>query len=703
MARRKSTKIKQAGPPGAAGEPEKPALMRMEVASDKADMTKERADHELLLEIHTNYNRAQGAEVENRRLFAEDMNFVYNAEDSYAQWDPAVLQNRRNRPSYTFNRCLPVVNMIIGDFLQIEPQLTVRAVSNSDHVPTASVYEGIIRSIEQDSRARAAVYNPAFKHAVAGGFGVWRILPEYQDDNSFDQVLRIRAVPNPLTAFWDPECQCPYRSDAMWGGFAENISRDTYKVLYPDLDPTPFEMSRDQKGWINSNQVRIVEYYKKVPITKTILQLSDGRVVDKEEYEDTINELNAKKVPGAPQIIQERTVKTYKIQWVKVDGVNVLDGPIDYNWTKIPIIRLPGRYIAIEGRQKCQSVVRHTKDQQRAYNLHRSTMIESAALTPRAPYIVTPKMVKAYEDMWATANTINRPYLLYDIDGDAVGQNGRPVREPPPDVPAALVELAQQDLADIQAATGYFDASLGSQVNDSDRTSGRALVARQRRGDLGSFEFIENFNGALEITYRCLIDMIRHTYDSTRIVRIIGKDEMEKFQQINGQDLMNDLSQGQYDVTCTIGPGLATARLETLETLIEAAEIIPAIGNVAPDIVARNIDTPDADEIARRLRIPLIQQGLVQPTPEEQKNMPPPPPPDPMQVAELQRQQALAKKDQANAVIQTSKAQNQPLDVQRLIEEIVQKRLAGMKLAKEINSPDPEAEAASLGQKFSGE
>lgn len=669
---------------------EKPAIERPEVASDKKTST----NSDTLFEIRQNYARGSSSESENKRLLSEDLNFVFNAEDQNAQWDQIVLQARRSRPSYTYNRCIQAVNMVTGDFQQVEPQIKVRAGNKDSSVATATVWEGVIRGIEHDSRARR-VYNKQFKHAVAGGYGIWRVTPEYCDDDSMDQVLRIKDVPNPQTAFWNPECEDPFLDDMTWGGFAESIGLDTYTVLYPEFNPQSFDMNRDSMGWYSSTHVRIAEYFKKVKKKKTIAELSNGKVVNFDEMEEILEHMKAQGA-AVPTVKRKRDVVSWQVEWWKVDGVNVLEGPITYDWKKIPIVRLPGRYIAIEGKKKCQSLIRHSKDSQRTYNLHRSTMIESAALTPRAPYMVTPKMIKKYEDMWATANTTNRPYLLYDPDDEAVkaGSPGRPTREPPPDVPEALVTLAQQDLADLQASTGYFDASLGSQANDSDRTSGSALIARQRRGDLGSFEFIENFAGALEVTYNRIIDMARTVLDTERVVRIVGPDAVEDFVKVNGPsedgNIVHDLTKGAYDVTCTVGPGYATARQDTLETMLEATAKVPAIGQVGADIIARSIDTPQADELARRLRIPLIQQGIVQPTPEEKAQMPPPPQPDPMQQAQVQRAQALAQRDTASAQIAQSKAAVGDIEIHKLIVDSAGKHLANIIASQKIGANQAE-------------
>jgi hypothetical protein len=664
-----------------------------------APQLKEDRERDLIAEIKHNYEMSNTTNSENRRLFSEDLRFAFDSETN-GQWDPIVLSQRRGRPSYTFNRVIGAINLVLGDQRQTRPAVKIRASNKAGAQGTADIFGGMFRDIEQVSSAES-IYDQQFKYAVAGGWGAWRIVPEYEDDNSFSQVLRIKDIPNPLTVFWDPEAQDPCAGDAMWAIISDRISEEKYEALYPGFKPQNFEVSRDGRGWAMDKEVRIAEYFKKVPYTKKIALMDDGTIIEytseQKKIDDHLKETN----PNGkyPKPVKFRKVKTWKVVWHLVDGKNILEGPIEYDWKRIPVIRCPGRFVNIEGKQKMQSLIRHSKDSQRAYNYHRSTMIETAALTPRSPYIVTGKMVKGYEDVWATANTTARPYLPYDVDPDAPGQ--KPMREPPPDVPQALLALAQQDVSDIQASTGYFDPALG-EASDSDRASGKALVARQRKSDLGSYEFIDQFGKALKLTVECALDMIPTVYDTERVVRVIGQDGVDKYLTVNGQDasdpeaLKNDLKKGAYDVTVTIGPSYQTARQETLATLLDAAATMPIIGEVAPDIIAKNIDVTDGDELVRRLRIPLIQKGLVQPTDEEKKMMPPPQPPDP--VAEATKLLAISKasKMSSEATITASKASTTDLEVTKMIDKIIHDRVNALLTAKQFGLDNPAPALASM-------
>jgi uncharacterized protein YbjQ (UPF0145 family) len=671
----------------------------------------------LLSRIRNFYDEGVGAWEENRRMHSEDLNFIYNAE-AMGQWDPVVLQNRRGKPCYTFNRCLQPVNMVVADMRQTRPAGKVRPSSEGASESTAEVFAGLCRSIEQASRADQ-IYKEQFKFAVAGGFGAWRIMPTYMQDDgegAFDQVLRILNISNPQTVVWDPQCADACAADANRCIVAERISDENYEALYPDGNMNSFNVSRDSYGWFTDKEVRIAEYFERIPREKWIAKMTDGTVQDYDaDLKATEAHLDAEGLDG-PNITRiarnkktgqkmiRKTIK-WQVMWAKIDGSTILEGPYYYDWKRIPVIRCPGRYINIEGRRKFQSLIRHSKDAQRSYNSRASDMIERSALLPKAPYLVTEAMIKGYENEWNQANVASRPYLPYNVDKSAEG--GMPFRTQPLDLPQGAMALAQMSIQDIQATIGYFDPALGN-ADDMNRVSGKALVQHTKRSDLGSYEFIDGFSSALQLTWEMLVDMIPSVMDAERVERIIGQDGVEKMVELNTEneftgDIMHDLSKGSYDVEVTIGPSFQSARQEALDTLISFAEAMPSAAPVIQDLIAKNIDSPDAQEMANRLRIPLIQQGIIQPTEKEkaagvgaqksqQQQMQ-----EQQQQLEMQLLQGKAQKMGADATIAQSRAKMSPVEQQKIGFETAGKHLANIKLAHEIgaNAQDRQNDAQS--------
>jgi hypothetical protein len=667
----------------------------------------------LMSRIRNFHDDGVGAWEENRRMHSEDLNFIYNAE-AMGQWDPVVLQNRRGKPCYTFNRCLQPVNMVVADMRQTRPAGKVRPASDGASEAVSDVFAGLCRDIEKCSRADQ-IYKEQFKFAVAGGFGAWRIMPTYMQDDgegAFDQVLRVINIANPQTVVWDPQCADACAADANRCIVAERISDDVYDQLYttgenPVGNRSSFNMSRDSYGWFTDKEVRIAEYFERVPREKMIAKMTDGTVREYdadlkateahlEEHgltheKNGVTRIATNKKTGDKMI--RRTTK-WQVMWVKVDGSNVLEGPHYYDWKRIPVVRCPGRYINIEGRKKFQSLIRHSKDAQRSYNSRASDMIERSALLPKAPYLVTEAMIKGYENEWNQANVASRPYLPYNVDKNAEG--GMPFRTPPLDLPQGAMALAQMSIQDIQATIGYFDPALGNS-EDMNRVSGKALVQHTKRSDLGSFEFIDGFGSAMQLTWEMMVDMIPTVMDSARVVRIIGHDGIEKLVEVNkthpdSDDIINDLSKGSYDVEVTIGPSFQSARQEALDTLISFAEAMPNNAPMIADLIAKNVDSPDAQEMSNRLRIPLIQQGIIQPNEKEKaagvgsKKNAQQQQQEQAQALQLQLLQGKTTKMTADAQIAQSRAQSSPMEQQKVQFETAGKHLANIKLAHEIGA-----------------
>lgn len=662
-------------------------------AKKKADDTPRIDD--LVLEARQLYSDGEVGDSDNRKDMADDLRFTF--EPGY-QWDAIAKSKRIGRPCYSFNRVIGAVNQAIGEQRQVTPSGKVRAVSKDASVETANVYGGLIRNIESVSRAED-IYDNQFKYAVAGAFGAWRVLPYFCDPGSFDQDLKIEEVANPFTVMWIGGTD-PCKRDADAAIVAERISKDTYKVRHPGFRPTSFQTTRDGKGWIGDKDVRVAEVYKRKTTFKTIALLDDGRVVDYDAKAKKIlsdlEEYAAGEGKKAPKVERTRKVEVNKVVWWKTDGANVLEGPIEYEWSYIPVVRLPGRYVNIEGKQILQSLIRHSKDPQRTYNYHRSTMVETAAMTPKSPYLVTPKMVSGFEDEWKTVNAVNRPYLKYNIDPQAVASGGMPKREQPPDVPQALVMLAQQDAEDIRQTTGYQNPANDQQQTQGNE-SGVALGKRMAAMESGAYEFLSNLGKAIQFTWDICIDMIPTVIDTDRLVRVLGEDQVEAFMRVNSKepnkpgDPIVMLKEGKYGVTVTLGPSFATARLESMATLLDAAEKVPAIGEAAPDLIAKNLDVRDSAELHKRVRQQMIQQGKIQPNEQDLKDMPPPTPPDPVQqgladrlAAQAAKDNAAAQKTQAETVEAAMKAHGAPLELQKLIDELVGQRLENMIAAQSL-------------------
>lgn len=614
---------------------------------------------DILAEALTRFKKAQDAEREDRELAAEDFRFAAGE-----QWPLAVKQERErdNRPCLTFNRLPQFIRQVTGEARQNKPAIKVIPVDSGSDIDTAEVYAGIIRNIESQSRADEA-YITAIENAVTGGIGGgWRVVTEYTNDDSFEQDIRIRRINNPFAIWWDTNAKEFDKSDANWCFVSEWVSKEQFEARYPDKTPTDWAIeyrSEMSRAWVNDDRVRLAEYWVKKPKKKTIGMIG-GKVV---EVTDALK--------GYP-FEMTREVNSYEVCRYLVTGHDVLEGPEVFPGRWIPIIPVYGPEEWIDDRVRHVSLIRYAKGAMQMYNFWQSTIAEKIAMAPKSPWLVTPEMVAGLERYWEQANTKNLPYLPYNLD-----QGARPTREAPATVNAAEIQQSAQAVDDLKATMGIYDASLGAQGNE---TSGRAIIARQREGDNATFAWVDNLSRAMQHTGRIVVELIPKVYDTQRVVRILGEDGTQKMTEINwveGMEIVNDLTVGKYDVEVTVGPNYKTRRLEAAESMLAFVQAFPIAGQVAGDLIAKNLDWPGADEIAERLKkaIPPEVSG-------DEEDM------DPQQQMMIQQEQEKQKALAEAAMI---------ADIELKQADIMAKKAQAAKIAAEAEAQDIENDAVQSG------
>jgi len=572
------------------------------------DMRK-KDNKDLIAKIKKRYKFMYEADQDNRREAMLDFKFV---NEPGHQWDANMKQERGERPCYEFNKLRVTGKRIINDIRANRPAGKVRAVEGGDK-EIADIYEGLIRNIWNISDGDACIDYEA-EYQVHAGMGSWRVDTEYSDDTAFNQDLMIRPIENPFCLYADPSCKDSMKRDAEDWILTEKISHKIFEKRYPKAEKVNFEDLAefdDDDDWEDEQNVRIAEYWYKVPHRKELWLLEDGTVVDSESDEANAPELQE-------QIERRREVDTYKIMWCIVSGDRVLEGPTEWAGRQFPFVMVYGEYMVVDGRPKWWGLPRFAKDAQRSYNFARTAIAETIALAPQAKWWATTDQAAGHTDKWAVAHKKNFPFMLYTADAKAPGA---PARMGGADIPVALMQETQLASEEIKAVTGIFDPSLGASSNE---TSGRAIYARQQQGEIATFNYKDNIANGIRRTYEILIDLIPEIYDTERELRILGSDGAEDYVSVNqvvydpeeGRSVrVNDLQTGKYDVTVTIGPSFATQRQEAAETYGQLANQFPEMMGVAGDLVFKSMDLPYADDIAERLRTllpPQVQQLMNQ-------------------------------------------------------------------------------------------
>ena len=580
-------------------------------------------DHRDTLQLmRDRLRQAIGAYSESREDELDDLRFMAGSPDNQWQWPQDVLATRGSvqgqtvnaRPCLTINKLPQHVRQVTNEQRQNRPSGKVIPVNDQADIEVAEVLDGIVRHIEYMSDADVA-YDTACENQVTYGEGYIRLLTEYCYEDSFDQDIKIARVRNSFSVYMDPLIQDPCGADAEWCFITEDLLKEDYQRMYPNAAPLSSIMAQgigdqDISQWVTEDTIRIAEYFYISHKEDTLYLYPGNQSVFKGSQQD-----KTLRAMGLTPI-RERRVDRKRVMWMKTNGFEVLE---EREWAGswIPVVRVVGNEFQVDGRIFISGIVRNAKDAQRMYNYWTSQEAEMLALAPKAPFIGYGGQFEGYEYQWKTANTQNWPYL--EVNPDVTDGSGSalplPQRATPPMPQTGLIQAKMGASEDIKTTTGQYDASLGQVSNER---SGKAILARERQADVGTYHYVDNLARAVRYVTRQLVDLIPKIYDTQRIARIIGIDgetnmvkidptQPEPVKKIVDQtgvviDKIYNPSVGRYDVVVTTGPSYMTKRQESMDAMSQILQGNPALWAVAGDLFVKNMDWPGAQEMSARLR-----------------------------------------------------------------------------------------------------
>lgn len=572
------------------------------------------------------YSKDHEADDLNRKEMVLDARFVGGD-----QWDHQVKQRRdtASKPTLTINRLPAYVAQLVGN--RRLNDIGIKVIPDMGGTKqVAQIREGLIRSIQKLSRAQYA-YDKAFEQQVIGGLGNFQVHLDYAHDDVFEQDIRIKPIPNPLAVVWDQDSVDPSGEDARHVFVTDRMSRRDFKKKYPNASAKDWDTSDERVrayGWDTADSVQVVSFWRMRTKKRVVAMMKDGSVQDvtdlpEEEWFDQVAE-------DSNQMPMMRDVQRKYAQMYLCTSQDILAGPYDLPVTRVPVFRVPGWELFIEGDRIRWGLIRFLRDPQKLHNYWRSTIAEKLVGSPKAKWIASAEAVEGHEKEWRESHLSDDPLLVYN------GSSGAPpTRAAPMELEPALIEQAGVASQDLREVSNLHEASMGQTSNE---VSGRAITARQRVGELGTVIYQDNLNMAIEEAGKVINQLIPFVYDTPRLIKTLGPDMLtEKQVKVNYNDDPEsvDITEGKYAITVTTGPSYTTRRVEARDEMMNMVNAMPQVMAVAADKIVEAQDWPGADEIARRLRSQL-PAGMVDQedlTEEEQ--------------AAAQQQQAAAAEQQA--------------------------------------------------------
>ena len=635
--------------------------------------TKVRAgDAEIIREAKARFERCVTWESDARAHALADSKFANGDSINGLQWDQAVKSARGDRPCLTMNKTRQHNLQIVNDARQHKAQIKVTPTGGRATYEAAEIFSGIIRRIEYQSKATDA-YSTAIYHQVETGLGYVRVVTDYADEESFEQEIFIRRVPDPGTIYLDPDAKDYDKADMRFAFVFNDIPRDLYEAEHGEGDmPAPAALDHSD-GWNDRDHVREAEYWRRNDGTDTLHEMPDGTAIRESEMAE--GELDAVR----KHIVRSRDISEPEIEWFKIVGDRI-DERKTWPGKYIPIVPFLGEEVIIEGKMDRKGHTRALIDAQRMYNYWSSAAVEQVALQGKSPYVAPARAVEGYEDYWKTANTKNYSFLPYNDIDDNAQPIARPERSQPPQMAQAYIEGMNIAREDMMMVSGQYQAQMGQQGNE---VSGTAIGQRQRQSENAVAHYTDNQAKGIRQIGRIVLDLIPKVYNTARVTKIMALDgsdtdvalvpnAAQAHQHVamgpqGPQPLSNEQAQqqqanpdvpdpkvifnptvGRYDVEADVGPSYGTQREEAFNAFSQIMSQNPSAFAIVGDFWAANADFPGADELAERLKRGLPPQYRGGPDPQVQQIQ---------QAMQQQGQQAQQLLGKADAEVSSLKAQ----------------------------------------------
>lgn len=560
----------------------------------------------------------QESDLDQRQQARESDRFLLEKD---GQWEETVARSldSQKRPRYTFDQVTPVIENIMSDIEDMEFGSNVKPASGEATKDIAKTYEGMTRSIEADSDA-TSIYRNACRRIIRRGFDAWIVKAKFKDEWSFDQDLVIEPIPNAINRVWTSNTSSkPDSSDSDVAYVLTSVSMKEYKEQFPGgsgISISDADLGERHDQYQPEVVVFGERYYKK-ETTRTVCQLSNGEVVEKDgNFKKVVDEYAAQGIT----VVREKKVKDFKVYHRFFDGGGMLSEERETVFKTLNVVTVYGNFELLGESSKItySGITLKEMDYQRVFNYAKSREIEEGALAPRKKLVMTKRMAKGNEQQIAALNVSADPVLFVNPDNEwtaGVQEIGGAQVNP------NLANLANDMSIGMQVTGGTNNAMNGQYAA---RMSEEALRMQIDRGTGATRKWVNALVNGIRRTCEILVQTIPSVYDTKRHFMVLGQDGAEEMVTLNDEVYdnqtqqmvrVNTLNKGKYKVTCDAGPAFANKQEAGLAAMIEYAAIDPTIVQTGGDLMLKSINAPLVGEMAERKRKQLLMAGAI---PEEQ-------------------------------------------------------------------------------------
>lgn len=500
--------------------------------------------------------------------------------------DEITLLMTMNRPQLEFNVLEAYISRLLGEFSKQEPDIEVNAYDEDKADPiTIKVVQQHLRHVFMDSNNEHLRYE-VYKDLLSGGFSAVKVYTEYEHPMSMNQVIKFSRC-EPTLAGFDKLARLSHKGD---GNFCFEMfpkSKEEFMDEYPDVSINSLSFRRDFAGfnwsYINDNSkvVVVCDYYEKKRKEETIVQVRDGRVMTKSDYNKMLDNWNDITVPpglvGKPRktlidrIVRYRVIENQVLEYEETD------------FTYLPIVFIDGNSLMIKTptngniRQVTRPYVYHAKGAQRLKNFAGISLANEIENTVQHKFMVAKEALPKEEQFLDAYKDVQKEaVLVYNSVHEANPEMpiSNPIREvqrvpAPPEISQSFVGAD----ALIQGVLGSYDASLG--INNN-QLSGIAIVEGASQSNATAMPYIVGCLQGFQRLAQIYVDLMPKYMVTPRTLPIIDEDGRRHYVKINQEmGMPMDFDTNVLNVVIKAGASFQVQKSRTIMMIKEMMGMSP--------------------------------------------------------------------------------------------------------------------------------
>jgi hypothetical protein len=478
-----------------------------------------------------------------------------------------------------------------GEFSKQVPELSSRATTDKVNPAQVDNIEGHLRSIFSGSDYETLA-NYVYKDTMSGGFSVLKVITEYENDESMDQVIRMERVFDPTLTGFDPLARQPAKDDGEFCYMLFPKYKKELEAEHPDIDFSRikngrtsgegFEWSYKQN---DEDVFYVCEFYKKKYHYVTLYQINDPEnpystsTVTKEEYDDFMAQWmeSGQIEAAAPQVLKKDKRRRTTITRYQFIGDTLLSRPEDTDYEFLPLIFVDGNSAYIDNNQMTRPYIYNAMDSQRIKNLSANQIVNELENTRETDVLIAKESIPAepeYIDGWKDPQR-TQAALVYDSKDEMGNPNPPPQIFPRSQMNPAFMQVFEVMDKTIQTILGSYDAQLGIQNN---QLSGIAIVEGATQSNNAAMPYVINYLSSLNQVARVIMSLIPKYYKTARTMPVVTRDGKHEYVFVNGSDGENLIDFGKNDLEVVVKAG-ANFDVQRQKALITMTELMKASEN----------------------------------------------------------------------------------------------------------------------------